>query len=253
MRSYSRPTNYQLPSNIVPLDPKNKIMVRQAAACLCAAFLGNTHVPGAPTMTEAYYGKQFSDQPLDETEAKDFGLKQFNNWLMNFTLYRELPFGGVFVYVEDDVEEDDVEETDVEDVDGGGGGGGGGDDSGGGMVEEKSTKKYNQKKCNKKNENMIVSSVAVCIPPNNNNWDVYTDCQPSVVTLAVCPWNCSRVGLPPFSVLCDCCCCCCRYESAHRLRTMDKADGKKKKNNNKIFFISTKLFTIVLISFVTIR
>ena len=224
MSSYSRP----LPSNIVPLDPKNKVMVRKAAACLCAAFLGNTIVPGAPIMTEAYYGKQFSDQPLDEMEAKDFGLKQFNNWIMNFTLYRELPFGGVFVYVEDDVEADNLEETDVVDVDGAGGGGGGG----GGMVEEKSTKKYNPKKCNNKSEKMIVSSVAVCIPPNNNNWDMYSDYQPSVLALAVCPWNCSRVGLPPFSVLCDCC-----YESAKRLRIMDQADGKK-----YIYFYSLMIF-----------
>ena len=177
MQPYAFPPTFQLPPNILLLDPKNTVLVRKAAACLRAAFLGTTLVPGAPFLTETYFGKEFTDQPLDASVAADAGLRRFNSWLMNFTLYRHLPFGGVLVYVED--------------VDDG-------------------------------TSEVVVTSVAVCIPPNTNNWDVYSNCQPSVCTLVVCPWNWSRVGLPPFAACCDCDCCC--YASAKRLRKMDEAD-----------------------------
>jgi hypothetical protein len=173
------PPTFKLPPNIIQLNPKDKILIQKAAACLREAFLGSTFTAGAPIMTETYYGKQSVDQPLDESTATDVGLGVFNNWLMNFTLHRNLPFGGVFVYVEDAIKQ----------------------------------------KGRRSSKNMVVSSVAVSIPPNSLGWDVYKDYEPSVWGLSCCPWNCSSVGLPPPTVLCDCC-----YGSAERLRAIDKAD-----------------------------
>ena len=170
----------KLPPNIIQLHPEDTVLVEKAAACLRRAFLGTTQVPGAPIMKEAYYGVKHNDQPLDEISLNDIGLRRFNNWSMNFTLYRNLPFGGVFVYVEDDAANNN----------------------------------------NNANHNCtVVSSVAVCIPPNNYEWDTYEIYDPSVLGLVLCPWNCSAVGIPPFSVLLDCC-----YESASRLKMLEKCD-----------------------------
>jgi hypothetical protein len=185
LKPYKLPANFTLPRNIVQLHPNDTALVKKAAACLGSAFLGNTQVPGAPVMKESYYGKESrDDKPLDEFSSNDVGLRNYCFWLMNFTFYRCLPFGGVFVYVEDTNDDD----------------------------EEDTSKRTGF-------QNVFVSSVAVCIPPNNCKWDVYEDYHPSVWGLSLCPWNCSAVGLPPPSVLLSCC-----YDSAKRLRTIDQAD-----------------------------
>ena len=180
LKPYTLPQDMKLPPNIIQLHPEDTVLVEKAAACLRRAFLGTTQVPGAPIMKEAYYGVKHNDQPLDEISLNDIGLRRFNNWSMNFTLYRNLPFGGVFVYVEDDAANNN----------------------------------------NNANHNCtVVSSVAVCIPSNNYEWDTYGNYDPSVLGLVLCPWNCSAVGIPPFSVLLDCC-----YESASRLKMLEKCD-----------------------------